>query len=263
MITRHRHRHLPAAVLCLAAISPGVLATGASAAPARSMGAGDEGQPARPPHCKPSIDVSSREVGAGETVAVSGALTCREGEEPTGQAVTLYEHVRGSGTGMQPVAEATAAADGSYELTSPPIDETTVFLVRTAGGHSVRVRVVVTAHLSFALTPAGASPALADAASSFSAHSAVSFSGTVTPADASMVAVLQRERPAASGRWRRVSLAPVAADGSYSITHSFARPGEAVLRVIVRRHGLLVAVSESSSFQILARVRTRTPPATG
>ena len=38
---------------------------------------------------------------------------------------------------------------------------------------------------------------------------------------------------------------------------------EAVLRVIVRRHGLLVAVSESSSFQILARVRTRTPPATG
>jgi hypothetical protein len=264
------HRHLLATGACLAALSPVLLA--ASAPAAWSAGAeapeyrltGPDGTPGGPhaprahgrSHCKPSIEVSSHEVAAGETVAVSGTIACGEGEELAGELVTLYEHTRGS-RGVQPVAETTTAADGSYQMASPPLEQRSVFLVRADRARSARVRVSVTAHVSFNVAATGDAPAAPDLPRSFAGHRAVTFTGAVTVNGINLFAVLQRERPAGSGKWRRIAVAPVTPVGTYSITHSFGRPGEAVLRVLVRGRGALVAKSDPASFQILPRDRRR------
>jgi hypothetical protein len=62
----------------------------------------------------------------------------------------------------------------------------------------------------------------------------VTFTGTVSPADAGARVVLQRQNAISGNEWHRIDLGFVATDGSFTITHTFRNPGDANLRVLVR-----------------------------
>ncbi|MHB8240560.1 MAG: hypothetical protein ACYDHN_01090 [Solirubrobacteraceae bacterium] len=87
-----------------------------------------------------------------------------------------------------------------------------------------------------------------------STSATVTFTGTVTPLEEGSKVVLQRERIGSGDEWRRIGLGQVAADGTYSISHSFAQPGNVNIRVIVRSPGHnLPGVSEPLSYEISQR----------
>jgi hypothetical protein len=270
----HLRRHLQTRLLVIAALALAALTAaptpGADALePVESQleptsaGIGNPNRVASPrtgrsPRCKPSIEVSSQEITAGETVTVSGTLACGEAEAAADQEVTLYQRTPGSGVpGMLAVASTTTAADGSYQITPPVFTQSSILLVRTQRAHSPRLHVVVASHISLTASFGGTPLSLGGAGTPLAARSVVTFSGTVTPVSSNMIAVLQRERPNGSGNWRRVANAAVGPNASYSIAHSFRRAGEANLRILVRARGLVVGASDVVSYQIVARQNPR------
>ena len=66
--------------------------------------------------------------------------------------------------------------------------------------------------------------------------------------------VLQRASPEGSGHWRRVAAVHADEAGHYAITHTFKRPGEVVVRALVRSRGALVlAASAPLTYTIAPR----------
>lgn len=89
---------------------------------------------------------------------------------------------------------------------------------------------------------------------SASTSAAVTFTGTVTPQEEGSKVVLQRERIGSGDEWRRIALGQVGPEGTYSISHSFAQPGNVNIRVVVRSPGRsLPGVSEPLSYEISQR----------
>jgi hypothetical protein len=223
------------------------LALAAAAAPLPAFGA-------RVGPCRPSIDVSSSQVLAGETVTVSGTLQCPEGVEAGGQTVTLFSHSPAGASGFAPVAEALSEADGSYSIPSPALEANTIFYVRDRRGHSARRRVRVAPQISLFAPPSGAQLLPGGRDGTTAATNTITFSGTVTPASEGELVVLQRERPEGSGKWRRLATTHVDESGNYAITRTFRRAGTATLRVVVRSRGMLVlAASEPRTYTIASR----------
>jgi hypothetical protein len=227
------------------------LTLAAAAAPLPTFGAA-----LRP--CRPSIEVSASQVLAGETVTVSGTLQCPEGVEAGGQTVTLFSHSPAGASGFAPVAEAVSDADGSYSIPSPALEANTIFDVRDGRGHSARLRVRVAPQLSLVAPPDGTQLLPGGRGATTAATNTIAFTGTVTPAIAGELVVLQRERPDGSGKWRRIATTRVDESGNYAITHTFRRAGTATVRVVVRSHGVLVlAASEPRTYTIASRQVTR------
>src|ERR1700726_1773675 len=109
---------------CAARLAPFVaLLAGLLPAGAASGAEPPAGRAAR---CRASIEVSSSAILAGESVTVTGAVQCQEGGEADGQAVTLLAHTPGGGAGFTEVGTTTSEAGGSYEITSPSLDENTI-----------------------------------------------------------------------------------------------------------------------------------------
>src|SRR4029077_20641179 len=69
----------------------------------------------------------------------------------------------------------------------------------------------------------------------------VTFTGSVTPAGVGARLVLQRQDAASGNGWHRIDRGRVGPRGSFSITHAFVVPGDANLRVLVRRFGQVIA----------------------
>jgi hypothetical protein len=206
--------------------------------------------------CKPSIELSAATVLAGETVTVSGVLQCPEETEAPGQTVTLYAHSSSEAQGFAAVGSATVEADGSFAITSPVLEANTVFYVQGMRKHSPRRRVRVTPEVSLVAPPDGTELAPGDRAAGVAPTNTVTFTGVVAPASASDLVVLERERPQGSGRWLRIAITRVDESGRYSITHTFRRPGEATVRVLVRSPGrLALAASAPVTYMIAARLR--------
>ncbi len=102
--------------------------------------------------------------------------------------------------------------------------------VSARGTHSAGKRIRVAAQVTLSGPPAGTQL--------LTGHpNAVTFTGTVSPADVGARVILQRQNAATGGEWRRIDRGVVSAGGAFSIVHTFIVPGDANIRVLVRSEG--------------------------
>jgi hypothetical protein len=195
--------------------------------------------------CHVSLYAEPRVVTSGESVQVFGALSCPlGGASPASQLVTVYERTAGT-PGFTIVGTVTTAAGGSFSFTPPPVTTDSFFYVRTVGARSGNRSIKVAPQVTLG-GPAEFSQLQTGV------RNRVTFTGTVTPADAGAVVVLQRENATSFEEWRLIQLGVVGPGGTFTLTHTFGEPGAAELRVVVRPHGKFNArgISNTRSYEI-------------
>jgi hypothetical protein len=186
--------------------------------------------------CRVSINVAPRQITAGDPVVIFGRLRCRRPGSAAGQLVRLYHHLRGpfgSGSfGFTYVQSTTTDANGFYEFVRADgvVETNRSWYVRSHGAHSARASVRVAAQVTLAGPPEGTQLLTGVA-------NAVTFTGTVSPADVGARVILQRQNATTGSDWRRIDAGLVASDGSFTIVHRFLVPGDANIRVLVRSQG--------------------------
>jgi hypothetical protein len=198
--------------------------------------------------CRVSIEASSTRIKAGEAVTLSGALECPVSANAADQQVPIYQR-QGPGS-FSLVGSATTEADGSFELTPAALSRNTVFQARV-GRHRARVSVKVGPAVTLSILPGATQASAAASQPRAQAHTRTTFTGTVSPVVTGALVALQVAYGASGERWRSVAYGHVAADGSYSIAHSFKTPGLTSVRTLVHlgRH-YAAAVSESLSYEV-------------
>jgi len=196
--------------------------------------------------CKIDVIVPRTAV-SGASVLVTGVLTCPGG--PSEQEVTVYERVAGAG-GFKPVGSPkTSPKDGSYSFTPQPVITDSTFYVRAGGARSASKTVHVAPEVTAAVVPT--KPEGAELLTGVTNE--VTFRGSVTPNDNKAEVWLQREAATSNEEWTTIQMHNfVQADGTFTIVHRFVFPGDANLRVVVRRHGVfdVRAVSSPMSYII-------------
>ncbi|MGA9315425.1 MAG: hypothetical protein WBV77_12445 [Solirubrobacteraceae bacterium] len=180
--------------------------------------------------CAVSLNVAPRQITAGDPIVAFGRLRCTRRVNAAGQTVQLYEHSFGT-PGYTPVQSTTTGPLGFYELTQTGVTTNSLFYVRSHGAQSGRRRVRVAAQVTLNGPPEGTQILTG-------APNAVTFTGSVIPADAGARVILQRQNALTGNEWRRIGDGTVGAEGAFSIVHTFVVPGDANLRVLVRSHGL-------------------------
>jgi hypothetical protein len=187
----------------------------------------------------------------GEAATVFGTLTCPLPANAAGQTVTVYR--RASGThGLLMAGSATTEPSGAYQVTLAPFSVISVVYTTTATARSVHKTIKVAPSVSLA------GPASPDLLTGYTgrraARNRVIFTGTVSPADAGLVVVLQRENATASEEWRRIGLGVVNGKGEYSIAHTFGEPGDANIRVVVRGQRHVAAAASTALSYVINQV---------
>ncbi len=185
--------------------------------------------------CRIRIEVPKAPVNAGESVTIFGSLSCPKApKEDGGKLVTVNEQSAGPGShGFVQIATATTENDGAFKVTSPTLETDSVFYVTAQGAKSAHKNVKVTAPISV-LPPTPAEGAQLFTGVGRGEHrNRVIFAGMVSPLDQGALVVLQRENATATEEWHRIGLGAVAANGEYSIAHTFVVPGDASIRVVV------------------------------
>jgi hypothetical protein len=202
--------------------------------------------------CDVSLEATASTIAPASPLSLAGTLSCPEGVSAAGQTVTLYQKVaRTSGFNVAATASTEANGDFHFALSGP--EGNSVFYVRSEGVKSARTRVKVAGPQVVIDAPANGTPlfvaASRAAAASGGDNSTVTFTGRVSPADPGATVTLQREyRPA---KWHRVGVGQVNTEGGFSIPHTFYRPGEANIRVVVHFHGLYAdSISAPVTYQI-------------
>ena len=168
-----------------------------------------------------TIAATPNPIAAGDGVLVYGQL---RGSDISGQAVTLYQHVIGSGRGYTAAGTATTNSFGFYEFTEPQgavVNNTDWFVRGPDASHSRTVHELVQALVS---APAGTS--------TDTAHPVV-FTGNVTPNHAGGRVFLQEQR-GSSDDWQTLKSGRLDANSNYSIPYRWRRPGERDVRVVFR-----------------------------
>ncbi len=214
-----------------------------------------EGQPSSDAGhgCPLTLQASSTRITAGETVTLSGTLTCPTSATAAAQQVSLYERQPGAKAAQSAalVQTVTAATDGSYEITSAALYATTTLQVRV-GRHHARVVVKVAPHITLTLSspPATAQTSATDNTLHPQMGTKTTFSGTISPVIEGARVALQVSYSAANQQWRTVAYGRVGAGGEYSIAHSFRIPGAATVRAVVHPRGRYVSgISEAVPYQ--------------
>jgi hypothetical protein len=200
---------------------------------------------ASPTGCHLSIYAEPHVVTSGESVQLFGALSCPPaGSSAASQSVTVYERTAGT-PGFAIVGTATTGPGGSFAFTPPAVTADSFFYVRAAGARSGNRSIKVAPQVTLG-GPAEFSQLHTGA------RNRVTFTGTVTPADAGAVVALQRENATSFEEWRLIQLGVVGPNGTFTLTHTFGAPGAAELRVVVRPHGKFNArgVSNTLSYEI-------------
>jgi len=176
--------------------------------------------------CNVNINAAPHQISSGDSVVVFGRLHCnRRGVAM--QTVTLLE--RSAAAGFGPIQTTTTDVRGFYEFTVASVQNNSSFFVRSDGAASGRRSVNAAAVVTLEGPPEGTQLFTGPA------HE-VTFTGTVSPADAGARVILQRQNAVTGNEWRRIDLGFVSSTGTYSITHKFIVPGDANLRVLVRSH---------------------------
>ncbi len=179
--------------------------------------------------CAVDLNVAPRQITAGDPIVAFGRLRCTPRVNAAGQTVQLYEHSFGT-PGYTPVQSTSTGPLGFYEITQAGVDTNSLFYVRSHGAQSGRRRVRVAAQVTLGGPPEGTQLLTG-------VPNAVTFTGTVTPADAGALVILQRQNALTGNEWRRIGETTVGAEGAFSLVHRFVVPGDANLRVLVRSHG--------------------------
>ena len=221
---------------------------------------------------------------------LTGALTCPNAgattsqtdtdgqsgaDTPTiaaGQQVTLFVRQLGkvaqAQQGLATAQTVSTTADGSYELTSPVLDKTSILQVRV-GTHHARVVVKVAPLITLSVpttsslqatsatlepqpvTSTTSAPTTPTAANTITTK--VTFSGTVSPAVEGERVALQMSYPTTTDEhWQTVAYGRVSAEGSYAIAHAFHRPGKVNVRAVVHPHGPDVkGISAPVAYEVL------------
>jgi hypothetical protein len=180
--------------------------------------------------CSVRLNVAPRQITAGDSVVAFGRLVCTHRADAVGQAVALFEHSAGT-PGYTHVQSTSTDARGFYELTQTGVQTDSSFYVRSHGAQSGRRHVRVAAQVTLSGPPEGTQLLTGR-------PNQVTFTGTVTPADAGARVILQRQNALTGNEWRRIDRGTVGPGGTFSIVHAFSVPGDANLRVIVRGSGV-------------------------
>jgi hypothetical protein len=203
-------------------------------------------------NCRISIEVAPRLVTTGEATTVFGRLKCANPASAAGQAVTVYQHSAGAG-GFSVIGSPVTEASGAYQLPTGALHANSVFYVRSVSARSNDKAVKVAAQVTLSGPPDGSQLLTGGGSAASRAQNKVTFTGTVSPANAGATVALQREASTGNEEWIRIDHGVVDGTGKYSISHVFIRPGDASIRVVVRPgpHAANVAsASQSFSYEI-------------
>jgi hypothetical protein len=192
------------------------------------VGASAHRHPSPGRRCRINLDVAPRLTTAGDPVVAFGRLFCARRVNSAGQTVEFFEHSFGT-PGYTLVQSTMTGPLGFYELTQSGVETNSSFYVRAHGAQSGRRHVRVAAQVTFNGPPEGTQLLTGS-------QNAVTFTGTVVPADAGARVILQRQNALTGNEWRRIGYGTVGTEGNYSILHTFVVPGDANLRVLVRSH---------------------------
>jgi hypothetical protein len=178
--------------------------------------------------CGVSIQVVPRQIVAGEPVVIFGRLRCADPARAAGQEVRSFHHLIGQGGGFSYVQSATTDGAGFYLITGADgvVETNRSWYVRALGARSATKRIRVAA----AVTLSG--PSEGQLLTGY--PNRVTFTGTVSPADAGARVILQRQNAPTGGDWRRIGSGFVTEAGTFTIVHTFVVPGDANVRVLVR-----------------------------
>ncbi len=202
------------------------LALSGAAASAAGRHAGTGGRPSG--GCRVTLNVAPRLITAGESVLAFGHMSCRTPNEEDGQTVTLYES-SASSPGFSVAGTTTTDAHGFYQLSSGALTVNSIFYATAGPARSPQRNVKVAAQVTVAGPPEGVVPTNLRTGR----HNRVTFTGTVSPADAGALVVLQRQNAVKGDEWHRIDFGVVGKEGSFSITHTFVVAGPANIRVVV------------------------------
>jgi hypothetical protein len=208
---------------------PATVVAASLLAPA-AAGAATHKHPNPSGRCSVNLNVAPRQITAGDSVIAFGRLRCTRRVNVTGQTVRLFEHSAGT-PGYTLVQSTKTDARGFYELTQAGVQTDSSFYVRAHRAQSGRRRVRVAAQVTLSGPPEGTQLLTGR-------PNQVTFTGTVSPADAGARVILQRQNALTGNEWRRIDRGTVGPGGTFSIVHRFIVPGDANLRVIVRSHGM-------------------------
>jgi hypothetical protein len=201
--------------------------------------------------CRVSLEASSTRVTAGEAVTLSGALVCPTSTSAADQQLPVFERAGSTADDSFGAAETvTTEADGSFQLTPGPLQASTVFQIRD-GRHRARVAVRVAPEVTISALPTAAQASSTSGQTHSLKRVRTTFTGTVNPAVTGALVALQLAYAATGERWHSVAYARVAADGSYSIAHTFRTAGEVSVRAIVHLGAhYAAAASEPLSYEV-------------
>jgi hypothetical protein len=214
--------------------------------------------------CTLALATSAARITVGETVSLSGQLSCPDTASAAPQSssaapqtssaaptsVTVLRHEPGAA--LETVASVDVATDGSFTVTSGALSRNSVFYARAA--HAKGARAVVKVAPAVTLSDSGAS-AQTSATGLDGAHpplrTKMTFSGAVNPAATGAPVALQISYAASGEHWRAVAFGRVAADGSYSIAHGFRTPGALSIRAVVHPgKGNTAGISEVLTYEV-------------
>lgn len=177
--------------------------------------------------CAISMTVAPRQIVAGEPIVVFGQLRCANQADAAGREVVLYHHLAGIG-GFGIVQSVTTDANGFYSIAPADgvVETNRSFYVRSLGARSATKQVRVAAQVTLT------GPTEGQLLTGF--PNRVTFTGTVSPADAGAIVILQRQNASTGNDWHRIDRGVVDGSGKFTIVHRFIVPGDANIRALVR-----------------------------
>jgi hypothetical protein len=205
--------------------------------------------------CSITALASAAQVTAGESVTLSGKLSCPVGVSAEGQEVTISQRDASTESGasassLTPAGTATTTADGSYEFHTASLGTRSTFVLRAASTRQpARIVVRVGAAVTLAGSSASGSAVAMGAGRSAGGPTRMSFSGVVQPASAG-VGVGLRVRYAGE-EWRTVAIARTDAEGHYSFSHRFRFAGDVEVLTVSHPHGEQRTESAPLSYTIV------------
>jgi hypothetical protein len=206
--------------------------------------------------CVVSEVAEPRIITSGESAQIYGRLACG-GVAETGQTVTVYQR-SASATGFTALPATTTGAGGFYQVTASKLLTDSTFYAVAAGARSAN-RVVRVSPIVTVIGPGETTTSHPESKVLLTGqHNAVTFIGTVSPADQGAIITLQREAATGFEEWKGIQNGVVGFGGTYAIRHRFVVPGDANLRILVRRHGKFSVrgISNTLSYEI---VQTQNP----
>jgi hypothetical protein len=180
--------------------------------------------------CRVTLNVAPRLITSGESVLAYGRVSC----EAASQMVTLYESSTSS-PGYSIAGTTTTNAHGGYQIGVSDLTTNTSFYAATSTARSAQRIVRVAAQVTLSGPPEGVVPTSLRTGR----HNRVTFTGTVSPADAGAQVILQRQNAIRGNEWHRIDYGVVGKEGivtktgTFSITHTFVVAGDANIRVVV------------------------------